>query len=144
FTEELRSYVASVLGEMGYSMYWGSGGTGRRREGPVSLQVPREAAHAGCKSLPTPLQHPVTLQALPRLYGLNNLIVIDLIKVGENVDKILIKRGTKEKLEKSPPLSQGELFLAKHEERLSVGGPKGNISIPSMEDLEEVSSIVLS
>ena len=60
------------------------------------------------------------------------------------MDKILIKRGTKEKLDKSSPLSQGELFLAKDEERLYVGGPKGNIPIPSMEDLEDISSIVLS
>lgn len=53
------------------------------------------------------------------------------------MDKILIKRGTKEKLEKSSPLSQGELFLAKDEERLYVGGPKGNIPILTQKDVDE-------
>ena len=51
------------------------------------------------------------------------------------MDKILIKRGMKEKLEKSPPLSQGELFLAKDEERLYVGGPKGNIPIATQQEV---------
>ena len=57
--------------------------------------------------------------------------------MGENVDKILIKRGTKEKLEKSSPLSQGELFLARDEERLYVGGPKGNIPIATQKEVNE-------
>ena len=54
------------------------------------------------------------------------------------MDKILIKRGTKEKLEKSSPLSQGELFLARDEERLYVGGPKGNIPISTQKDVDEI------
>ena len=46
----------------------------------------------------------------------------------------------KEKLEKSSPLSQGELFLAKDEERLYVGGPKGNISIPTKKEVDELTA----
>ena len=60
------------------------------------------------------------------------------------MDKLLIKRGSKRALEQIDPLPVGELFLAKDEERLYVGGPKGNIPIPRMEDLEDISSIVLS
>ena len=53
------------------------------------------------------------------------------------MDKLLIKRGSKRALEQIDPLPVGELFLAKDEERLYVGGPRGNISLPTQQDLDE-------
>lgn len=53
------------------------------------------------------------------------------------MDKLLIKRGSKRALEQLDPLPVGELFLAKDEERLYVGGPRGNISIPSQQEVDE-------
>ena len=54
------------------------------------------------------------------------------------MDKLLIKRGSKQVLEQLDPLQVGELFLAKDEERLYIGGPKGNIPISTQKDVDEI------